>query len=503
VTKAGLLAVLAVAAAVLGLSCKGEAERQAQETRGAKNVILLIGDGFGPAQMALGMYYAQEVEGRELSLQGLMEKGMTGYTLNMSGESMVTDSAASGTQIATGIRTRNEMIGLDDQGRDSETILEWAEERGLVSGLVTNTRITHATPASFAAHVISRYSPEQDIADQVIGEHEVEVLLAGGARACVPQGSKVSDVLPAIPPELDGSSRRSDDRNLVAEARDRGYTIADDRASLKAGAAEASKLLGLFSASHFPYVVDREALTLDGVPRLQELTEAALAVLSRSSKGFFLMVEGGRIDHAAHDNDAGAMIHEILEFDRALEVALRFQASHPDTLILVTADHATGGFSFTSSARSQPFEQKLPSGKIYRPRWYTPEKGKLALLGRQTASYELILERAGDDPARVIQEVERDTGLVITMEEAQEVLARNAEGLPFIEGFSHLNTEEEDVTQCLLGRVLARQTSVVWSTGGHSTDPILTFGSGPGAEELRGVYPNTHIFEIMKKALEN
>ena len=114
-----------------------------------------------------------------------------------------------------------------------------------------------------------------------------------------------------------------------------------------------------------------------------------------------------------------------------------------------------------------------------------------------------MLERAGNDPARVIQEVERHTGMVITMDEAQRILALDAEGFPLIEGFSHHNVEEEDVTQCLLGRVLAWQTSVVWSTGGHTTDPVLTFGLGPGAENLRGVYPNTHIYEIMKEALEN
>jgi alkaline phosphatase len=452
--------------------------------------------------MALGMYYAQEVEGRELSIQGLMKKGMTGYTLNMSEDSVITDSAASGTAMSTGHSTLNELIGLDGEGRVVETILEWAEARGMASGLVTNTRITHATPASFAGHIISRYSREQDIADQVIGEHEVEVLLAGGARACVPQGSRVSDVLPGVPPELDGSSRREDDRNLVAEARDRGYAIADDRASLKAGAAQASKLLGLFSSSHFPYVLDRKALDLDGVPSLEELAEAALQILDRKSEGFFLMIEGGKIDHAGHDNDAGSMIHEILEFDRTVEVALRFQASHPDTLIIVTADHATGGFTFTSSSRSEPFEQKLPSGKIYRPRWYTPEKEKLALLGRQTASYELIMERAGNDPARVIEEVERHTGLVITMDDAQRVLARDAEGRPLMTDYSHSNLDEEDITQCLLGGILAPQTSVVWSTGGHTTDAVLTFGLGPGAENLRGVYPNTHIYEAMKSALE-
>jgi alkaline phosphatase len=449
------------------------------------------------------MNYAQEVEGRELSIHGLMKKGMTGYTLNMTEESVVTDSAASGTQMSTGIPTMNEMIGLDHEGRDLETILEWAEERGLATGLVTNARITHATPASFAAHVISRYSGEQDIADQVIGEHEIDVILAGGARACVPRGTKVSDILPGIPPELDGNSRRIDDRNLVAEARKRGYAIADDRASLKAGASEASKLLGLFSASHFPYVLDRKALALDGVPRLEELTEVALEVLGRKSEGFFLMVEGGKIDHAGHDNDAGTMIHEILDFDRAVEAALRFQASQPDTLIVLTADHATGGFSFTDGTRSEPFEKTLPSGEVYKTDWYYPEKEKLALLGRQTASYELILERAGNEPARVIQEVERHTGMVITMDEAQRILALDAEGFPLIEGFSHHNVEEEDVTQCLLGRVLAWQTSVVWSTGGHTTDPVLTFGLGPGAENLRGVYPNTHIYEIMKEALEN
>ena len=453
--------------------------------------------------MTLGMYYAREIEGRQLSYHRLMQEGMTGYALPVTYDAIVTDSAASGTQIATGRLALNETLGLDSEGRDSETILEWAERRGMATGLVSNMRVTHATPAAFAAHIISRYGAEQDIADQLLGEHEIEVVLAGGARACVPKDSRVSEVLPGTPSELDGISNRTDDRNLIEEARQKGYSVVDNRRSLKAASSDASKLLGLFSASHLPYVVDRKALSLDDVPRLDELTEAALAVLGRSSEGFFLMVEGGRIDYAGHDNDAGTMLQEILEFDRAVEVASRFREAHPDTLVIVTADHATGGISFTYSRRSEPLERTLSSGKVYQPTWYYPGKEELAILAQQTASYELILERAGDDPARVIEQVERDTGLLITMEEAKEVLARNPEGFPDFHDFRHFYTDAEDAPQCMLGRVLARHTSVVWATGGHTTDPVLAFGSGPGAEKLRGVYLNTHIYEVMKSALEN
>jgi alkaline phosphatase len=289
----------------------------------------------------------------------------------------------------------------------------------------------------------------------------------------------------------------------MEEARQRGYAIADDQKSLDRAKAGSEKVFGLFAASHLPYEIDRNAGVYDQVPSLEMLTASALEVLERSDRGFLLLVEGGRIDHAGHDNDAGTMLREILAFDKAIDVGLRFQEEHPETLVIVTADHATGGFAYTYSWRSEPLEVALPSGEKYHRRWYYPGKKELEILGRQTASYEAILDEAGTDVGLLIEEVESKTGLVLTRPEARETLARDIQGHAVPDDFKEFYADYESAPQALLGRALARQTSVVWSSGGHTSDPVITLGIGPGSEGLKGVYLNTRIYEVIKKALES
>ncbi len=469
---------------------------------GAKNVILFIGDGLGAEQMALGIRYARMVEDRESNLEQLMNDGNTGYALANAYGSQVTDSAAAGSQLATGIEARNETLSMDPSGYPTETILEWAEGRGLATGLVTNMRLTHATPAAFAAHEISRYEPETVILDQMLFDHDVDVLLGGGARALVPAGGRVSEFLPGVPAELDGDSRRRDDLDRISEAKEKGYTIVSDRHALAEASRTAEKLLGLFAASHVPYVVDTRAMGLDSVPSLKDSTAAALEVLARSDAGFFLMVEAGRIDYGGHDNDAGAMLNEILDFDAALGAGIAFQRAHPETLIIVTADHGTGGFSFTYTELDEsPEAQVLPSGLSYQLDTVYPGRRHLELLGNQSASFGYMLEKAAGSPEHLIETVREHTGLSMTMEEAREALVRDSEGNAWPEESPLFYGDLSSNPACLLSRALARHTFVVWSTGGHTSGPLLTFGRGPGAEGLRGIYENTHVHDVMKAAL--
>jgi len=469
---------------------------------GARNVILLIGDGLGAGQMGLGIRYARMVDGRALELERLLNDGDSGYVLANPYGSQVTDSAAAASQIATGIKARNETLSVSPSGDRAETILEWAEGRGLATGLVTNMRLSHATPAAFATHAISRYEPEPVLLDQMLFEHDVDVLIGGGARALVPAGHRVSEFLPGVAAELDGDSRRVDDLDRIAEAEENGYTVVSDRRALAEAARTAGKLLGLFAASNLPYVVDTRAMGLDGVPRLQDSTAAALEVLARSPAGFFLMVEGGRIDYGGHDNDAGAMLHEILDFDAAVGVAVDFQRAHPETLLVVTADHGTGGFTFTyQEIDGRPAAQVLPSGQSYRPESRYPDKRHLELLGNQSASFVYMLEQAAGSPERLVDTVREHTGLSLTMDEARRALVRDAQGNAWLEESPHFYTDTESNPACLLGRVLGRQTFVAWSTGGHTSGPLLAVGRGPGAEALRGIYENTHVHEVMKEAL--
>jgi alkaline phosphatase len=431
-----------------------------------------------------------------------MRDGNTGYAQPLSFEDIVIDSAAAATQLATGQAVRNDTLGLNPDGYPIETILEWAHARGLGTGLVTNMRVTSATPAAFAVHQGSRYDSEQVLMDDLLQEGDVDVLLGGGARAMVPAGSRVSEAFPGIPEKLDGDSIRDDDLNWVEELAGRGYVIVSDSSSLQAAASHATKLLGVFSASHFPYVIDRRQMNLSTVPSLAEMTSAAIDVLSRRDEGFFMLVEGGRIDSAGHANDAGIMLHEILNFDEAVGKALEFQRSHRDTLVIVTGDHSTGGFSFTDANFGPAAKLQLDSGIVYQPDILYPSRDQLEILFRQNASYSYILKQAGMDPEKLVELVLAHTGLKMTMDEAREALVRNEQGLAGTKYFRPYHSGRDDSATALLGRALSRHTYVVWSTGEHTSDPVPTFGRGPGAEKLRGIYLNTHIYSVMRETLE-
>lgn len=490
------LSVLALAA------CQPAVETVESDTTGPRNVILFIGDGFGATQMSLGIQYARLVGQRELNIESLMGDGNTGYSLTLPFENIVTDSAASAAQMATGQLVRNDMLGMDPDGYPIETILEWAHKRGLGTGLVTNMRITHATPAAFAVHQSSRYNSEQALMDDLLDEGDVDVLLGGGARAMVPAGSWASEALPGIPEDLDGESNREDALNRVEDLANQGYEIVSDAQSLQAAASDATKLLGMFSASHLPYVIDRPHMNVSSVPTLAEMTSAALNVLSRRDEGFFMLVEGGSIDFGGHANDAGTMLQEILEFDNAVGRGLKFQQSHPDTLVIVTGDHGTGGFSFTDADFGPIPDVPLDSGMIYNPDFGYPTKEPLEILFRQSASYSYILEQAGMDPEKLIELVLAHTGLEMTLDEAKKALVRGEDGLPGSEDFRRYHPGPDDGASALLGLALAEHTFVVWSTGEHTSDPVPTYGRGPGAEKLRGIYPNTHIYSVVRDTLE-
>ena len=480
----------------------GPAEDTAQPRAGVRNVILLIGDGFGAPQMSLGIQTATLVEKRQLNIESLMLDGNTGYAQLLPFENIVIDSAAAATQLATGQAVRNGTLGLNPDGYPIESILEWAHKRGLGTALVTNMRITHATPAAFAVHQSSRYNSEQALLDDLLQEGDVDVLLGGGARALVPAGSRVSEALPGIPEDLDGESIRDDAFNWLEELTGQGYTIASDALSLQAAAGHATKLLGMFSASNLPYVIDRRHMNVSSVPTLAEMTSAALDVLSRRDEGFFMLVEGGRIDYGGHANDAGTMLHEILDFDEAVGKALEFQRNHADTLVIVTGDHGTGGFSFTEAYFGPAAELTLDSGIVYQPGSQYPSKDQLELLFRQNASYPYILQQAGTDPQKLIELVLAHTGLEMTMDEAREALVRDEQGLARTKDFRHFYSDPDDSASALIGRALSRHTHVVWSTGGHTSDLVPTYGRGPGADKLRGIYPNTHIYSVMRETLE-
>lgn len=493
-------AILSLTVLVFGLVGSGCAP--APEAQRARNVILFIGDGFGMNQLTLGLAYGSEVRGSPLRIAELADAGSAGYAIPYSYARITTDSAAAATQMATGRRVLTETLSVDPETAGPlPTILEWAEERGLATGLVSNMRLTHATPAAFKVHAKSRYVPEAELADQLFSEPEVEVLLGGGGRAMVPQGTMVGDSAGGLPEGTDGSSNRSDDRNLLAEAEARGFTIVGDRDGLEA-ARGTGRLVGIFAASHLPYVLDRSWEGLDdSVPTLAELTAAAIASLEGYEEGFFLVVEGGLIDYAGHENDAGAMLAEILDYDEAVGVGFDFARAREDTLVLVTADHGTGGFSFTYGPGGPgPFPET-----VFPDYSAGPEMAGTRHLELLAAQRRSLIEAMSDiaSPATtdsVVAVIEEATTIRLTDEEAEDLASQLNAETPAPRDFSAYYLDSFTVPVVLAARKLANHTQVVWSTGGHTSEPVLLLGYGPGADGVLGIGENTRVHGIIRDA---
>lgn len=280
-----------------------------------RNVIFMIGDGMGLAQVT----YARLMLSENGSLLHMETMPHTALVKTQSANSLITDSAAAGTALASGFKTNNGMINILPDGTSVETILERAIKLGKSTGLVTTTTITHATPATFGAHVNSR-GDEADIAPQYLAKG-INVLMGGGKAFFIPKS-------------ITGSGR-TDERDLIAEATKDGYNICYQRDSMLN--ARQPKLLGLFEMGY---------LTTEAPePTLAEMAGKAIDVLSSDEDGFFLMVEGGQIDTKCHANDAAGALKQTHDFDDAVGVAMDFVKKHKDTLVIVTADHETGGLT--------------------------------------------------------------------------------------------------------------------------------------------------------------
>ena len=306
----------------------------------AKTIILFIGDGMGDEHRKAGRWASVGQSGH-LAMDTLPHLG---WLQTASADKSITDSAASASAMATGVKTDNGHISVDPGEAILETILEIAEARGMATGLVTTVQISHATPAAFAAHVPDR-NMYTEIALQMI-ESGVDVLLGGGEDEFLPTAEI------GCYPE---AGERGDGRNLITEAQAAGFTYVCDAAGLASvDPLTDDRLLGLFAD---------EGMMRPFSPSLAALTEKAIDILSRDPEGFFLMVEGGQIDWAGHANDGANVIGDVIGLDEAVQEGLDYAAIHPDTLVIVTADHETGGMAASLTYSGDPEED----GPFYMP----------------------------------------------------------------------------------------------------------------------------------------
>jgi alkaline phosphatase len=291
------------------VSCFAETKTKSKNNPKIKNVILLIGDGMGLADV----YAAMTVSESPLNIERCNNIGLM---KTFSSDNYVTDSGAAGTALATGNKTKNGAIGTDAQGNPVKTILEIAEEHGLATGLVSTSSITHATPASFIAHQSSRGSYEDIAADFL--KTDIDVFIGGGS---------------------DHFTKRKDKLNLIDSLKLKGYEV--DSTMEMVLKSSSLKLAGLTAPVHLPYRLKGRG------DMLPASTGKAIEILKKNPKGFFLMVEGSQIDWAGHANVADTLIDETLDFDKAVGVALDFAKDNRHTLVIITADHETGGVTIT------------------------------------------------------------------------------------------------------------------------------------------------------------
>lgn len=278
-----------------------------------KNVIFMIGDGMGFEEVKAASMYRYGESGK-LFFESFPSKGKV-TTVAYGGD--LTDSAAASTALATGQKVERGVLSLriPGNGKSMPTLLEIYKESGAYTGLVTTTYINHATPAGFGAHQKNRKNYRKIAKDYLYHSHP-NVLLGGNKRS------------------FWGSTINLDD------VQSQGYFLVQNREELLQVSTEKTPYLaGIFGKNHLPYELDG----LKDLPHLSDMTRVSLSLLDNNEKGYFVMIEGGRIDHAGHNNNLEKNIHETLEFEKSVQIAYEWVKKDPDTLLIVTADHETGG----------------------------------------------------------------------------------------------------------------------------------------------------------------
>ena len=294
-----------------------EIESLNEESLTPKNIILMIGDGMGISQITAGMYR----NGNKLELERCK---IIGLIKTNSKKQLITDSSAGATAFATGKKTRNGMVSQAmEDSTNYKTFVEYAEEYKKATGIVVTSTVTHATPACFYAHYPRRYDANEPISAQFVNSG-VDVLIGGGKKYF---------------------ETRSDDRNLLNELAANGYTVADTLTS-SFDTKEVFKLVYLYAPTQPGKLVFTKGDEAPSRGRILPLaTEKAIEVLKKDTNGFFLMVEGSQIDWGGHNNDSEYIINEILDFNQTIKKVLDFAEKDGETLVIITADHETGGYA--------------------------------------------------------------------------------------------------------------------------------------------------------------
>jgi alkaline phosphatase len=418
-----------------------------------KNIIVLYADGTAITQWEFGRYSSKLLRNSGFAVTDVVfHQGTMGVLTTHPYEAFATDSAATASAMSTGVKTTVGSIGVGPDGKPARTAAEVAKAHGKRIGLVSTAEVYDASPAAFSVHAKNRRE-----AAAIVSQYlalEPEVLLGGGADKFPPQ--------------------------VLSAFQAKGYTVARNGAELRA--ASGKRLLGLFADESTSYAIDGAA----DEPSFADMMRAALKTLSADNpKGFFLFFENENTDTAGHRNDAAALMRDLWAFDEALRVALDFQRGSPETLIVVTGDHETGGLSITYAFK----DLSDTSGKN---RFYSGDS-HLRLLNGITMSLDRAREALGKKP---------------TGEALDKLVATHFPGFRLdadlreaILGGQLLERNYGYAVQNALGRMVARQTGIYWGTSGHTTEPVVVGAIGPGAERFKGYHDNTDFARILHALL--
>lgn len=399
---------------------------------GPKNIIYMIGDGMGPAFTTAYRYYHDNPDTKEIETT-IFDSILVGMAKTYpDDDTVVTDSAASATALSSGIKSYNGAVAVDVEKKPVKTMLEMAKEQGMVTGLVATSQINHATPASFAAHNESRRNYDE-IADDYID-------------------NKVSDQLP-VDLLLGGGVRyfEREDRNLVEEFQLQGYQYVSDFDALPS--LQTLPAIGLFADKAFPFALD------ENPNRLEVMTNKALSLLQRQDVGFFVMIEGSQIDWCGHANDIACAMAEMDDFAKSIALAKAYVDAHPDTLLVVTADHSTGGLTIGANGKYK---------------WNTDViKGV-----RQTAwPLAMSLAKAND-----MQKTWRESvDWALTEEQIQQLVTAKKSEEPAVALYRQVKA------------IINQQSYTGWTTKGHTAVDVQVFSYGKGADVFVGSQNNTDI----------
>lgn len=445
---------------------------QAQQ---AKYVFYFIGDGMGLNQVNTTEMYLGEKQGR-IGTEPLCFASfpVAGMATTFSASNSITDSAAGGTALATGVKTYNGAIGVDANKERVMSVAERAKRAGKKVGVTTSVSVDHATPAAFYGHQPDR-SMYYEIALQL---PEAGFDFYAGSGFLKPARTFDKKDAPSIYP-------------IIEQA---GYTIARGIDEYQAKAGDADKMVLIqkdgTDASSLPYAIDRN----EGDLTLAQITESAIDFLSRDNKkGFFLMVEGGKIDWACHSNDPATMVKEVIDMDNAVRVAYEFYKKHPkETLIVITADHETGGLGLGNSN----YTLNLKSLDC--------QKQSVDLLSRALTDLRKAKgnKATWEDVKALLTERMGFWGeLTPTWE--QEKMLRDEFESSFVRNkvvFEESLYSKTEPLAAVAKKVLSQMSKLGWTTGSHSAEYVPVFAVGAGSKLFMGRMDNTDIPKRIAKA---